>query len=40
MLSARFFLVFGSKLPLFADNGKFSTVKKMFFADNGKIWAM
>lgn len=39
MLSARFFLVFGSKLPLFADNGKFSTIK-MFFADNGKIWAM
>ena len=30
MLSARFFLVFGSKLPLFADNGKFSTVKNVF----------
>lgn len=30
MLSARFFLVFGSKLPLFADNGKFGTVKNVF----------
>lgn len=32
-----FSLFFGSKLPFFADNGKFSTVKKMFFADRGKI---
>lgn len=30
MLSARFFLVFGSKLPLFADNGKFGTMKNVF----------
>ena len=36
MLSASFFLVFGSKLPFFADNGKFSTAKIAFFADKGK----
>jgi len=37
MLSARFFLVFGSKLPLFADNGKFGTVKNVFLPITAKF---
>ena len=37
MLSARFFPFFGSKLPFFADNGKFNTKIDEIFADRGKI---